>query len=59
MGKEEECSMPLAQLLLSVLEQVGEYGLQREVLEWTLRELKVTKEALGQAIWTARCEWDV
>ena len=51
---------PLADMWLQTMKEVNEpYKLEAEVTQLALQALGVTQEKLRDALWHARCEWDV
>lgn len=50
----------LADMWLKTMKDVNEpFGLEAEVTQFALQNLGVTKEKLQDALWHARCDWDV
>jgi hypothetical protein len=50
----------LADIWLKTMKEVNEpYSLEAEVTQFALQNLGVTEEKLREALWHARCEWDV
>lgn len=49
----------LAELWMRVMKDVKPFGLESEVIQFAFQDLGITEGQLREALWHARCEWDV